>query len=483
MALNVTSIGKSPDPSKPSAAATLMAPRIALMDALMGGTEALRKAGETYLPRYEAESTKNYEYRRNRSVLLNIFKRSVSILVGKPFSKPVQIKEDFPPELLPMVEDVDRNGNHLNTFARNVFQDALVNGLTHVLVEYPNVAAVAPGTLADERALNAEPYFCHVPHKDIIAAYAETINGVETLTQVRIKEQTTRTNGWEEQVIEQVRILYRDRWELWQKNGKRWEMDDGGPNTLGFIPLLTFYAEREDFMVSRPPLTDLAHLNIAHYQSSSDQRNILTLTRFPLLAGRGLNDEEATVDIGPNKLLTSASKDGEFYYVEHSGAAIAAGRVDLEDLKLEMSMIAVDLTKRSGDITATEISTDTAQSTSLLQDLAMRFGDFLESCFLVAGQWKGIPPKRSGSVAVNSDFGLAASAADLTTLTQIRQMSEISHDRFVEELKRRNILSDDYDVAADQALLDAETERAMSDAVLQAQLMAEVTAPPEPAVV
>jgi hypothetical protein len=474
-------LSKIKDPSVPSVAARIMAPRIALMDALMGGTEALRAAGETYLPRYEAESSKNYEYRRNRSVLLNIFKRSVSILVGKPFSKPIQIKDDFPQALLPLVENVDRNGNHLNTFARNVFQDALVNGLTHVLIEYPDVAAQAPGTLADERALNASPYFCHVPHRNIIAAYAENIHGEERLSQVRIKESTTSVNGWEEQTVEQVRVLYPDRWEIWQKNNKYWEIHNSGVNSLGYIPLLTFYTEREDFMVSRPPLTDLAHLNIAHYQSSSDQRNILTLTRFPLLAARGLNDEEATVDIGPNKLLTSQSKDGEFYYVEHSGAAIAAGRADLEDLKLEMAMIAVDLTRRGGSITATEISTDTAQSTSLLQDLAMRFGDFLESCFNVAGQWIGIPESSSGSLSVNSDFGLTSGGADQATLIKMREMREISHDQFVEEMKRRNVLSDDFNSTADKALLADEADKAMTDAVLQAQLLSESTPTNSPA--
>lgn len=460
----------NPDPSKLSSAARVMAPRLAMMSALMGGTEMMRAAAREYLPQYDAETDTNYRYRLERAVLLNMLKRAVETLAGKPFSKPVQVK-DFPPEMEELIEDVDSNCNHISTFARNVFQDALVNGLTHILVEYPDLSEEQPETLAEEREMAIRPYFCHIPNSAIIAAYAEVVNGKERLTHVRILEEETRRDGFDEVTITRIRVLEPGRWELWRKVDKRWEKETEGVTTLPEIPLLTFYAEREDFMIARPPLTDLAHLNIAHWQSASDQRNILTLTRFPLLAGKGLNEEEANVQIGPNKLLTSISKDGEFYYVEHSGAAINAGRQDLEDLKSEMAIMAVDLMRRTGTVTATEKAIDTAQSTSALQDMTIRFADFIESGFEVAAQWMGLK-HFEGSVAISTEFGLAANAqTDLTTLIELRRMKELSHEQFIIELKRRNLISDDFDTEADLEKLKLEEDRQLELDMMKNELL------------
>ncbi len=463
---------KIQDPSQTSNTVKIMAPRLAKVSALMGGTEAMREAGQSLLPKYDAESDQNYNYRLNRAVLLNVFKRAVETMAGKPFSKPVQVKE-FPSALEFLIDDADNNGNNLNTFARNTFKSGLVDGLTHVLVEYPDVASEGPKSLEDERKLSARPYFCHIPHCSIIAAYAEVVNGVERLTHVRILEEETIRDGFEEYSVTRVRVLEPGHWELWEKEKKKWSKVKEGETTINYIPLLTFYADRESFMVARPPLTDLADLNIAHWQSSSDQRNILTLTRFPILAGSGLNEEESNIKIGPNKLLTSQSKDGKFYYVEHTGAAIAAGRTDLQDLKEEMAVMSVQLLQRSGNITATEKSIDTAQSTSTLQDIALRFGDFLERCLYVAGEWAGLKEDQiTGSVSLNTDFNLSdVNQTDLTKLIEIRKMKEISHEQFITELKRRDLIADDFDVELDIEKIKQEEDRQLELDIMRNELL------------
>src|SRR5690349_8717797 len=119
-------MAKKKDPSITSAAHDLMAPRIHLMNTLMGGTEALRAAGETYLPRFRAESEQNYLDRLGRSTLTNYFRRTVESLVGKPFSKPIVLGDDMPPELKTMAEDIDRQGNNIDVFAERSFRDCLL---------------------------------------------------------------------------------------------------------------------------------------------------------------------------------------------------------------------------------------------------------------------------------------------------------------------------------------------------------------------
>ncbi|MGT3256396.1 DUF4055 domain-containing protein, partial [Yersinia enterocolitica] len=74
------------------------------------------------------------------------------------------------------------------------------------------------------------------------------------------------------------------------------------------------------FMRGTPPLIDLAMLNIKHWQSQSEQDNILHVARVPLLSVFGLEDkEELTVGASVATRFDDRTKQG-LEYTEHSGA-------------------------------------------------------------------------------------------------------------------------------------------------------------------
>ncbi|RYZ46973.1 MAG: DUF4055 domain-containing protein, partial [Myxococcaceae bacterium] len=382
------------DVSTPSSAYRDMQPSWSLVLALLGGTASMRAAGRAHLPKYHAESDDAYRERLGRAVLLNVFGKTLRNLAARPFAKPVRLGEAAPEELRVLADDVDKQGSDLTAWARGVFRDGLGKGLAHVLVDYPAVDPERVRTLEDEQRAGVRPYFVHVPAESLIAAYAEVVDGVETLTHVRIREEEVRRAGFDEVKVERVRVLERDSWAVYERSGtSEWKVVASGRSTLGFIPLVTWYAgERTALCAAKPPLMDLADKNVEHWQSASDQRNVLTVARFPMLAASGLEapsrggDSEAgassPVTIGPHALLTTSSPQGKFYYVEHTGAAIKAGRQDLEDLKEEMAMLGVELlVRKSGSTTATEKSINTAQSHSELQAMAESFGDALELAF------------------------------------------------------------------------------------------------------
>lgn len=460
-----------PDPSKPSSAHKIMAPRINLVNTLMGGTESLRAAGETFLPRHKAESELNWHERLARAYLVNYFARTVDSLVGKPFSIPIVISDDMPEQLQTISEDVDRQGNNIDTFARRVFQDALTKSFTHILVEFPDTTEANVETLADERNLYAMPYFVHIHPENVLAAYCEYRNGQEFLTQVRIRETETTVEGFNEITTTRIRVLYPGRWELWEQvTEKKWEIVKEGVTTLSYIPLVTIYFDREDFMVGEPPLKDLAYLNVAHWQSNSDQTAILTVARFPMLAGKGISDEEANVEIGPKKFLSTVDPNGEYYYVENEGKAIAAGRTSLEDLKGEMSILGIELLQKSGNPTATAKAIDSAENLSMLQACTLLFQDGLDQAYKYAAQWLGLTD--AGSVKINTDFGLTLNnASDVPALQAVRTTGDISRITLLNEFQRRGILSEDFDAEEDQTHLDDEKLKQAGDAAWQKKLI------------
>ncbi|WP_223644349.1 DUF4055 domain-containing protein [Corallococcus sp. EGB] len=457
------------DVSTPSSAYRAMQPAWALVLALLGGTSTMRAAGRTYLPQYHAEEDAAYKERLQRAVLLNVFGKTVRNLAAKPFSKPVRLGEAAPEPLRVLVDDVDRQGSDITAWARGVFRDGLGKGLAHILVDFPAVDPETVKTLEDEQRAGLRPYFVHVSAESLIAAYAETVNGVEVLTHVRIRESETRRDGFEEVQVERVRVLERDNWAIYERSGtSEWEVAASGPNTLGFVPLVTWYAgERTALCAAKPPLMDLADKNVEHWQSASDQRNVLTVARFPMLAASGLEPDgggeggkgAGKVPVGPHALLTTSSPQGKFYYVEHTGAAIAAGRQDLEDLKDEMAMLGVELlVRKSGSTTATEKSINTAQAHSELQAMAESFGDALELAFYFAARWLALEvDDASLKVEVNTDFGISeGDAQGLDVLFKARAAREISREAFLSELKRRGVLMADFNVETDGERLASE---------------------------
>src|ERR1044071_33214 len=109
----------------------------ALPRALMGGTDAMRKAGKTYLPQEAAESESAYKDRLSRTFLFNGYRKTVKDMAGKVFTKPVQMGDDVPAKLKTYAENIDLTGQGLNNFAYAVFEAGMVDGISYILVEMP----------------------------------------------------------------------------------------------------------------------------------------------------------------------------------------------------------------------------------------------------------------------------------------------------------------------------------------------------------
>jgi len=144
------------------------------------------------------------------------------------------------------------------------------------------------------------------------------------------------------------------------------------------------------------------------------------------------------------------------YYVEHTGKAIASGRMDLMDLEEKMAKYGAEfLTKKPGRQTATARSLDSAEATSPLQDMVHRFVDSVNLVLQYAADWQGL--ETGGTVDLNTDFGLSGQdTAALQALLETRRNRDISREAFLRELQRYNVLDRSYDMEADSGSIEAE---------------------------
>jgi hypothetical protein len=421
-----------------------------ILEALMGGTPAMRAAGYHFLPKWPNEEQASYDCRLKVATLLPAYQRTVTVMSGKPFSKQITLSKDTPPEIVEWCNDIDKEGINLHTFAAEMFQECFY-GLAGILVEAPKPITISTGrdpTEAEQKAAGIRPYWVRIKHSQLLGWILKTVNGAKVLTQLRIAETAKVPDGeYGEKSVPQVRVLTPGKWELQEKrvvNGKEaWVIVDSGTTGLTFIPFVPLYGMRKAFMCGAPPLRDLAYLNVKHWQSQSDQDTILHVARVPILFAKLLGDSGITV--GASTAIKADDKDADVKFVEHTGKAIEAGKASLEALEEQMLQTGAELLMaKPGQRTATEDSNDAEANKCDLQRMVEGFEDSLDLALYYTAQYKKLPA--GGTVSLFKDFAsfsLTDASAQLVLGMQAQGL--ISKPTAIREQQRRGNLSPDID--------------------------------------
>lgn len=491
------------DPSNVSAAWAKMFPKWKLIQTLLDGTEAMRGAGTEYLPQHDSESPNAYNERLTRNTLYNVTKITLQALVGRPFATTIGT-ENVPSEIATLLPNIDLQGSDLHTFARAWFRTGLSKCFCHVLVEMNGAVDDGTGrvrTMQDDLRNNVRPFWKLITPECLIAAYAEVgSDGVERLVHARIKETETIRVGFLETTKEFIRVLEPGTWTLYEKREEArtkkivWMQVGAGVTGLDFIPLVTFYANREGLMEGTPPLEDLAHLNVRHWQSTSDQINVLTVARFPMLAVAGAHEINSdTMAIGPRQLLGTRDANGRFYYVEHTGKAIEAGERDLEALEEIMGNFGAEFLKKkkAASRNPQDRIYDVTESTSELQEIILFFMASMAQALSFTAAWLKLPLKDEklfgGTVVLDNNFTIQDSNAnDLQHLAQARKNGDISLQTYIDTLKRLNVIDDSVVTEEEiNRIVEERLKTAQFEAQKQGMLTKAITdnspPPPKPA--
>ena len=423
---------------------------------LCEGTEAMRAAGKAYLPKWPAEPEESWQARRDSTVLFPAFRDAVDLACGLIFRKQVE-PQDVPGDAQGWLLDIDRAGRDVTQFAESVERDAITCGVSYIVADYPRVT---PGlTLAQERAMGARPYLIHVKSEQVLGWRSQMVNGSEVLTQFRYMESVTVPDGaYGEKVAQRVRVLQPGLVEVYVKaeNGKDWVLDPeaSGVVTLQDVPVVPVYAGRTGFMAGTPPLVDLAWKNVEHWQSSSDQRNVLHVARVPLLARIGVQESSGTTEVSAASTLDlPLGADAKF--VEHSGAAIGAGRQDLEDLKAEMRVMAGKILDAGVQKTAYQAGVESTQAMSRVQAWALGLQSALNAAWALCGKWIG---QELGTLSVNTDVDLTK--PDAQTLVELRNAvlaGLLTRRTYLQILKEAEVLPAGVTVEDEEDRLGEET--------------------------
>lgn len=458
-----------------------MAARTKFMRTIYGGTETMKDAAKDILPQYERESDTRYRSRLASTFALNKLREAVEAASAKPFKNLLQVKNGDP-DLELWTRDIDLVGNHLHIFGHRLFNNGILDGQCHFIVDHPSTYNLP--NLAAQQAANVRPYFRLVKDQDLIAAYNDYTGGDYQVVHARIQSQRVeRTPDYKEIIWNQIYVIEKEPGtengvvQLYEQQagqgGGQWTRVSETAISLLEVPLVTLYAgEREGDYVSKSIFQDLAYKQQEHWISSSDQRSILSVARFPMLASSGVqlddNEDGTPFEVGPFKLLFSPDAQGRWYFVEPTGRAIEAGFKDLAALEMHMDMMALNpvvqthrqyVPQNERDIQETRVH-------SVVHDLALSCKDALERGIRFMGQWTS---KDYTNVTVDMNLDFSNTSDKLNEIAQLIAAYEkkgISRETFLAEAKRRQFLGEDFDLAAELNLMaavdDVEAQNALA---------------------
>jgi hypothetical protein len=491
-----------------------MAPYWDMVGTLVKGQDAVKEAGQAFLPAHPGEDPNDYNYRLDCGVLTNIYADTVETLASKPFKEELRIVDgsasvDFIGTLVKekdpdtgelkdtgrrkggLVENIDGKGNHLHVFANWVFYNGINAAIDWIFVDYPK--APTNLTAGEESKYNIRPYWYRIGAQQVLEVESAMIGGIEEIVYFRNKEYKKVRNAgtFNTEWVERVREITRAKlsaenepnvygpptWIVWERDPKipadpqnpmaQWKVVDLGTYSIGVIPVVPFICGKRQgcSWVIDPPMKSAATLQVELYQMETGLKHARLMSCYPMLVGTGVNlkDEKGQINpvvIGPNTVLsTPASPDGrapgQWSFIEPSAESLKFVSNGVDAMKADLRELGRQpLTAASSNLTVITAAFAADKANSAVQAWAIGLKDCLETALMLTAKW--LKTNEEPEVFIDLDWLVELDDSAGATLLQMRQAGDLSQATLWSECKRHGILSGDFDSEGEKKKLLAE---------------------------
>lgn len=410
-------------------------PHWVLIEDLVSGTYGMRRKHRRYLPQEPRELDESYDNRLARSVCPPYYQRLERMLAGMLTRKPVRLNE-VTDTIREQLFDVDLQGNDLNTWTYETARK---------MIRYGHV-----GVLVDAPPDGGRPYWVSYTPRDILGFRTEIVDGATRLSQLRLRETIiipSDDSEYGEEQVEQIRLLKPGEYQIHRRDKKGdFRIIDEGTTSLQEIPFAVAYSNRYNTMESRPPLEDIAELNLKAYQVQSDLDNQLHISAVPMLAFFGFPSSAEEVSAGPGEALAFPA-EGRAEYIEPDGKSYEAQFKRLEQIASQINELGLSavLGQKLSAETAEAKRIDRSQGDSTMMVIAQNMQDAIDNCLQFHAQFLG--ESQAGSCMINRDFlGSRLEPQEIQSLLQLYTAGTITQETLLHQLAEGEILGDDFDI-------------------------------------
>lgn len=299
-----------------------------MRDALAGEV-----AKEKYVPKLSDQEAEEYSAYVGRAEFYNATARTQVALTGLLFAKPPKV--ELPETLKTIAENVSLDDDTLEALAKNIANECLSVGRCGVLVDLPSVEKADYSKLEAER-LNLRAYATLYKAENIINWKTTKINGSNVTSLVVLAE--TYAEPTDDEFVDKIKTRYRvlDLHEGYYRQRVFSETKAGNfevvseiyPSANGrkleYLPFTFFNVNDLKTSVEKPPLLDLAKVNISHFRSEVDLEHGTHFTALPTPYVTGYQGEtEGKLKIGSTAVWAINSPDAKVGFLEFSGAGLS----------------------------------------------------------------------------------------------------------------------------------------------------------------
>lgn len=429
-------------------------PEWEVMEDVLEGEDSVHEEGEKYLPRLTGQTNQEYASYVMRAPFYNATSRTVDGLIGMIFRKAPTIVS--PAGMEDIVNDMTLDNTGLDELAEQLTRELVGIGRVGILVEYPRVEN-NPTTLAEVAAQNLRPYVTKYEAEQIINWRMERINNVMQPVMIALEEEICEyKNEFESEEIEQIRVLilrngvyqqevYRkvksdqDEWYLFETIVP---MMRG--QTLSAIPFICMNARGVYMSPDKPPMYDLATLNLSHYRTTADLEHGAHFTGLPtaVVSGYTKESESDVFRIGSSTAWIFPDPSANAKYLEFTGQGLDTLRNIKKDKEDNLAILGARMLapEKKQSEAADTVRMRHAGDGAILSAITNAVSQGLNKALEIMASWEGTEP---ATIQLNEDYlDQPLSAQDLQALVQAWQQGAISDETLFYNLKVGEVMDE-----------------------------------------
>ena len=400
-----------------------------IMRDCVAGTRQIRSKRDKYLPQLPKQKSKGYDAYLERAYFYNATARTIDGLVGMTFSKTPTISMPEPYDT--WSDNITLSGESLVNFAEAGMREMLTVGGFGIIVDYPSVNPESL-SMQDEESVGLRPYLKAYRLEDILNwRILNDEHNSNKLVQVVLSEEVEEQSVSDEFItlhFRQVRVLdldnegnYRVRVyrppnsmnpkssdikievegielppqqdfdpKTWKQVGADIYPKRGGVS-LREIPFIFAGTEGGEPKLDKPPLLDLAQVNLSHYRTVADLEHGAFYTALPTAFISGVKGSNIPKSLGPTEVWAADDPNATASFLEFTGQGLGTLLKMLSVKESQMAFLG------SRMLTPDKRETETAESAqihrlgehSVLAFLARNLGESITRALRFAVYWQG----------------------------------------------------------------------------------------------
>lgn len=409
------------------------------------GSDAVKRGGETFLPRLKGQKGSMYEAYKGRALFFEASARTVQGILGALCSKEPRL--EAPSGNVEFFESVVPYQTPIKSFIRKIAEELIIVGRCGLFLDAPE---------------EGEPYLAFYEAESIINWRTKIVDGKEILTLVVLREEYDEPLEFFTEKLIRYRVLQlNDQGNYVQnvyiKNEKGNNKDkfvrlgaeiiptkSGVP--LTYIPFFFVNSTGTTTEVSLPPIIGLVNVNISHYKSSADIEHARHFTALPTLLVWGFEtDNPEDLYIGSETAWVTSGPQADAKYLEYSGSGLTELRLALESKEQMMVVLGANL------LAAPKPASESADNQKLkrsgenhvIANIADSLGEGLTIALRALADWRAIAAFDSLEIEINKQYMQATPDAPLIgQLVSMLQTGAMSWETFQYNLNTQGLIPD-----------------------------------------